>query len=256
MGTMTYNMNGEVALITGCAGGIGRAIALEFAAWGADLILGDVDQEGAEETARLVRAAGREAFFLRSDVTKSAEVEALVSEGVARFGRLNYAVNNAGVEGDLMVPVTDYAEATWNKVLAINLTGVFLCMKHELPHLVASRGAVVNIASVAGLSGGRMGSAYYASKHGVIGLTRAAAMEYAKQGVRVNAIAPGVVDTAMTERSLGQDEKAIARTKGTHPLGRFATAEEIARAAVWLCSPAASFITGHALPVDGGYLVP
>lgn len=256
MNTMSSNMIGEVALVTGCAGGIGRAIALEFAAQGVNLILGDIDQAGAEETAKMVRATGREAIFVRSDVTSSADVEALVSEGVARFGRLTYAVNNAGFEGDLMVPVTEYSEATWNKVLAINLTGVFLCMKHELPHLVSSRGAVVNIASVAGLSGGRMGSAYYASKHGVIGLTRAAAMEYAKQGVRVNAIAPGVVDTPMTQRGLGQDEKAIARTKATHPLGRFATPEEVARAAVWLCSPAASFITGHALPVDGGYLIP
>jgi NAD(P)-dependent dehydrogenase (short-subunit alcohol dehydrogenase family) len=253
---MTKSMNSEVALVTGCAAGIGRAIALEFAAQGAHLILGDIDPAGAEETARMVRATGREAFFLRADVTNAADVEALVSQGVARFGRLNYAVNNAAIEGDLQVPVAEYAQATWDKVLAVNLTGVFLCMKHELPHLVSSRGAVVNIASVAGLSGGRMGSAYYASKHGVIGLTRAAAMEYAKQGVRVNAIAPGVVETAMTERCLGQDEKAIARTKATHPLGRFATPEEVARAAVWLCSPAASFITGHALPVDGGYLVP
>ena len=253
---MSNSMNGEVALVTGCAAGIGRAIALEFAALGANLVLGDIEEAGAEETVRMVRATGREAVFVRTDVTQSGEVEALVSQGIEKFGRLNYAVNNAAIEGELMVPVTEYSEAMWNKVLAVNLTGVFLCMKHELPHLVRSRGAVVNIASVAGLSGGRMGSAYYASKHGVIGLTRAAAMEYAKQGVRVNAIAPGVVETAMTERSLGHDEKAIARTKGMHPLGRFATPEEVARAAVWLCSPAASFITGHALPVDGGYLIP
>jgi NAD(P)-dependent dehydrogenase (short-subunit alcohol dehydrogenase family) len=253
---MSNSMNGEVALVTGCAAGIGRAIALEFAGLGANLVLGDIEQAGAEETVHMVRATGREAVFVRTDVTSSSEVEALVSHGIDKFGHLNYAVNNAAIEGELMVPVTEYSEAMWNKVLAVNLTGVFLCMKHELPHLVRSRGAVVNIASVAGLSGGRMGSAYYASKHGVIGLTRAAAMEYAKQGVRVNAIAPGVVDTAMTERSLGGDEKAIARTQALHPLGRFATPEEVARAAVWLCSPAASFITGHALPVDGGYLIP
>ena len=253
---MTNALNEKIALVTGCAAGIGRALALEFAAHGASLVLGDIEPEGAEETARLVRAAGREAFFLRTDVTRSADVEALVSQGVAKFGRLDYAVNNAGIEGDLMIPVAAYPERTWDKVLAVNLTGVFLCMKHELPHLVKTKGAIVNIASVAGLSGGRMGSAYYASKHGVIGLTRAAAMEYSQQGVRVNAIAPGVVETAMTERSLGQDEKAMARVKAMHPLGRLATAEEVARAAVWLCSPAASFITGHALPVDGGFLVP
>jgi NAD(P)-dependent dehydrogenase (short-subunit alcohol dehydrogenase family) len=253
---MSNSMNGQVALVTGCGAGIGRATAMEFAGRGAHLILGDIDPAGAEETVRMVQATGREAFFLRTDVTQAAEVEALVTQGVARFGRLDYAVNNAGIEGDLMVPVTDYSEATWNKVLAVNLTGVFLCMKHELPHLVTSKGTIVNIASVAGMSGGRMGSAYYASKHGVIGLTRAAAMEYAKQGVRVNAVAPGVVETGMTERGLGTDERAIARTLKTHPLGRFATAEEVARAAVWLCSPAASFITGHALPVDGGYLIP
>jgi NAD(P)-dependent dehydrogenase (short-subunit alcohol dehydrogenase family) len=253
---VSNNMNGQVALVTGCSAGIGRAIALEFAAQGAHLILGDIEPAGGEETAHMVRATGREAVFVRTDVTRCADVEALVGAGVARFGQLNYAVNNAAIEGDIMVPVADYSQATWEKVLAVNLTGVFLCMKHELPHLVSSRGALVNIASVAGLSGGRMGSAYYASKHGVVGLTRAAAMEYARQGVRVNAIAPGVVDTAMTERSLGHDERAIARTEAMHPLGRFATPEEVARAAVWLCSPAASFITGHALPVDGGYLVP
>ncbi|TWO64903.1 SDR family oxidoreductase [Caenimonas sedimenti] len=253
---MTDSMNGKVALVTGCGAGIGRAIALEFAAQGARLILGDIDAAGAGETVRLVQAAGGDAFFVRADVTRSAEVEALVGQGVAHFGRLDYAVNNAGVEGDIMVPLAEYAESTWDRVLDINLKGVFLCMKHELPHLVASGGALVNIASVAGLSGGAMGSAYYASKHGVVGLTRAAAIEYARRGVRVNAIAPGIVETGMTERGLGQDERATARAKSMHPLGRFATPAEVARAAVWLCSTAASFITGHALPVDGGYLVP
>lgn len=253
---MVNDMHGKVALVTGCGAGIGRAIALEFAAHGVNVILGDVDPAGAEDTARLVRAAGSDAFFVPTDVTRTSEVETLVTQGVAQFGHLDFAVNNAGIEGDIMVPLADYAESTWDRVLAVNLKGVFLCMKHELPHLVRSRGALVNIASVAGLSGGAMGSAYYASKHGVVGLTRAAAMEYARQGVRVNAIAPGVVETAMAERSLGQDERAAARVKAMHPLGRFATPAEVARAAVWLCSPAASFITGHTLPVDGGYLVP
>jgi NAD(P)-dependent dehydrogenase (short-subunit alcohol dehydrogenase family) len=253
---MPTHMNGQVALVTGCAAGIGRAIAMEFASHGARLVLGDIEAAGGEETAQLVRAAGCEAIFMRADVTRSADVAALVAEGVSRFGALDYAVNNAGIEGALMVPVADYPEATWDKVLSVNLTGVFLCMKHELPHLVKSGGSLVNIASVAGLSGGIMGSAYFASKHGVVGLTRAAALEYAQKGVRVNAIAPGIVDTPMTQRSIGHDERAMARAKGMHPLGRLATAEEVARAAVWLCSPAASFITGHTLPVDGGYLVP
>ena len=253
---MADDMHGKVALVTGCGAGIGRAIALEFAAHGARLILADIDPAGAGETARLVREAGSESFFLRTDVTRADEVEALVTQGAAHFGALDFAVNNAGIEGDIMVPLADYAEATWDRVVAVNLKGVFLCMKHELPHLVRSGGALVNIASVAGLSGGLMGSAYFASKHGVVGLTRAAAMEYAKQGIRVNAIAPGIVDTGMTERGLGQDERATARAKSMHPLGRFATPAEVARAAVWLCSPAASFITGHTLPVDGGYLVP
>lgn len=253
---MTKDMNGEVALVTGCGSGIGRAIALEFAAHGAHLILGDIDEAGVEETARLVRATGREAFVLRTDVTRSSDVQALVTQGVQRFGRLSFAINNAGIEGDVMVPLADYAEETWNKVVAVNLSGVFLCMKHQLPHLVQSRGAVVNIASVAGLAGGPMGAAYHASKHGVVGLTRAAAIEYARQGVRVNAIAPGVIQTAMTERSLPQDPRAAKRIRAQHPLGHFGTPEDVARAALWLCTPGAAFTTGHTLPVDGGYLVP
>jgi len=248
--------NGEVALVTGGSSGIGRATALAFANEGARVVVASRRSEESAETVRLIQAAGGDAFFVKTDVSKAGEVEAMVAQAIQRYGALNFAFNNAGIEGDAFVPVARYSEAMWDDVIAINLKGVFLSMKYELPHIVASKGAIVNMASVAGLTGGRMGAAYYASKHGVVGLTKAAAMEYAHKGVRVNAIAPGVIHTPMAERGFMHDPAIVATVTAMHPLGRIGTPEEVAAAVLWLCSPAASFVTGHTLPVDGGFVVP
>ena len=246
----------QVAMVTGAGAGIGRAEAMAFAAQGARVVVADRRLDWATETAHLVQQAGAQALAVQADVTLASDVEAMVAQAVEHFGGLDFAVNNAGIEGAVFVPLADYAESVWDDVIGVNLKGVFLCMKYQLPHLVASRGAIVNTASVAGLSGGRMGSAYYASKHGVVGLTRAAAMEYADKGVRVNAVAPGVIHTDMAERAFVQTNVPAARIDAMHPLGRMGTAQEVANAIVWLCSANASFITGHTLPVDGGFLVP
>ena len=246
--------NGEVALVTGGSSGIGRAAALAFAAQGARVVVASRRSEESAETVRLIQAAGGDAVFVKADVRKAAEVEELVRRAVERYGALNFAFNNAGIEGDAFVPIAKYSEATWDEVIDINLKGVFLSMKYELPHIVESKGAIVNMASVAGLVGGRLGAAYYASKHGVVGLTKAAALEYADKGVRINAVAPAVIHTPMAERAFFHDPTLTARVTGLHPLGRVGAPEEVANAVVWLCSKGASFTTGHTLPVDGGFL--
>jgi NAD(P)-dependent dehydrogenase (short-subunit alcohol dehydrogenase family) len=248
--------DGEVALITGGSSGIGRATALAFAAAGARVVVASRRKEASAETVAQIVAAGGDAVSVGTDVTKSDEVEALVAQVIRTYGALNFAFNNAGIEGDAFVPLANYSEATWDEVIDTNLKGVFLSMKYELPHIVAAKGAIVNMASVAGLVGGRVGSAYYASKHGVVGLTKAAALEYADQGVRINAVAPAVIRTPMTERLFFHDPALTARVTGLHPLGRVGAPEEVANAVVWLCSKGASFTTGHTLPVDGGFLVP
>lgn len=248
--------NGEVALVTGGSSGIGRATALAFAAQGARVVVASRRSEESGETVRLILAAGGDAMFVKTDVARSADVEALVAQTIQRYGALNYAFNNAGIDGEAFVPLADYSEAMWDKVIDINLKGIFLSMKYELPHIVASKGAIVNMSSVAGLGGGRLGAAYYASKHGIVGMTKAAAIEYADKGVRINAVAPGVILTPMIERAFGDDAAMTARAIAKHPLGRIGTPEEVASAVIWLCSKGASFTTGHTLPIDGGFLVP
>ena len=248
--------NGEVALVTGGSTGIGRATALAFATQGARVVVASRRSLESAETVRLIQVAGGEAMFFKTDVTKTTEVEELVAQAVQHYGSLNFAVNNAGIEGAAFVPVAKYSEAMWDEVIAINLKGVFLCMKYEIPYIVKSKGAIVNMASVAGLSGSRLGAAYVASKHGVVGLPKAAALEYADKGVRINAVAPAVIHTEMAERAFFHDAALTAIVTSLHPLGRVGTAEEVANAVVWLCSKGASFITGHTLPVDGGFLVP
>jgi NAD(P)-dependent dehydrogenase (short-subunit alcohol dehydrogenase family) len=248
--------NGEVALVTGGSSGIGRATALAFASEGARVVVSSRRSEESAETVRLIQAAGGDAFFVKTDVSKAAEVEAMVAQAIQRYGALSFAFNNAGIEGDAFVSLAKYSEAMWDDVIAINLKGVFLSMKYELPHIVASKGAIVNMASVAGLVGGRLGSAYYASKHGVVGLTKAAAIEYAHKGVRINAVAPGVIRTPMANRAGLTNPEAEERVLGMHPLGRVGAPEEVANAVVWLCSKGASFTTGHTLTVDGGFVVP
>lgn len=252
---MDSKFNGDVALVTGGSSGIGRATALAFARDGAKVVVASRRTDQSEETVRLIEAAGGEALFVRTDMKEPAEIAALVARTVQHFGKLNYAFNNAGIEGDPFVPLADLSEATWHDVIAVNLTGVFLCMKHEIPHILKSKGAIVNMASVAGLTGGRVGTAYFASKHGVVGLTRAAAIEYAAQDIRINAVAPAVIRTDMTQRAFFHDEALGAQVTAMHPMGRVGKPEEVAEAVLFLCSRASSFTTGHVLPIDGGRLV-
>ncbi len=245
-------VTGKVAIVTGGGSGIGRASALAFAREGAKVVVADVVVEGGEETVRLIQHNGGAAIFVKTNVSKAAEVEALVARAVLTYGRLDCAHNNAGIEGPGATTV-DYAEESWERVLAINLTGVWLCMKYEIPQMLKQgSGAIVNTASTAGLVGYPRGSAYVASKHGVVGLTKTAALEYAKSGIRVNAVCPGAIDTPMMGRITDHRPQRAARMAAAEPVGRMGQPAEIAEAVVWLCSEAASFVTGHAMAVDGG----
>ncbi len=245
-------LEGKVSLITGGSSGIGRAAVFAFAREGAVVTIADVDAAGAEETRRLAREAGGDVAFVRADVTRAADVERMVGEVVARHGRLECAFNNAGVLGD-HGPTAACAEENWDRVLAVNLKGVWLCMKYEILQMLKQPGgAIVNTSSAAGLTGWGYRPAYAASKHGVTGLTRAAALEYAPVNIRVNAVCPGIIQTPMMEASAGGDAEVVARRHALHPMGRMGRPEEVAAAVVWLCSDAASFVTGHALAVDGG----
>lgn len=244
----------KVALVTGAGSGIGRATALVFAREGAKVVVSDIVAEGGQETVRLIQDRGGAAVFVKADVSKGAEVEALIQHVVATYGRLDCAHNNAGIEGKA-ARIVDDTDENWDRIIAINLTGVRLCMKYEIQQMLTQRsGAIVNTASGAGLVGIRGSSAYVASKHGVIGLTKTAALECAKAGIRVNAVCPGVIQTPMVERITQAAPRSAEALAAAHPMGRTGRPEEIAEAVVWLCSEAASFVTGHALSVDGGYV--
>jgi len=248
---------GKVAIVTGAAAGIGRATALAFAQAGANVLVADVNTAGGEETVRLIREAGGTAEFIQVDVTKDEQVAAMVKRAVDLWGGLDYAFNNAGIEGAL-APTHEYPEEAWQRVIDINLTGVWRCMRHEIPEMLKrGGGAIVNCASILGLVGFANAPAYTAAKHGVVGLTKAAAQEYAELGLRVNAICPGFIETPMVmERGvqLGKDKAAYAQVASLHPMNRLGKPEEIANAVLWLCSPEASFVTGYPLAVDGGYV--
>ena len=251
---MPGTLDGKVALVTGGASGIGRAAALAMARQGAILAIADMNEDGGQQTVHMITETGGDATFLRVDVTSAAQVEAMISSTVDAYGRLDCAFNNAGIEGTTMVSTVDYQEADWNRVLSINLTGVWLCMKYEIAQMLKQGGgAIVNTASVAGLVGSRgAGSAYAASKHGVVGLTKTAALEYARQGVRVNCVCPGVIRTPMMDRMLTRTPALEQQYIASEPIGRLGLPEEVAEAVVWLCSEAASFVTGHTMTVDGG----
>lgn len=238
--------------MTGAGSGIGRATALVFAREGAKVVVSDIVVEGGQETVQQIEAAGGEAIFVKADVSQAADVETLVAKTVETYGRLDCAFNNAGIEGSVK-PTIDCTEEEFDRTIAVNLTGVWLCMKYEIQQMLSQGGGtIVNTASAAGLVGFPGLPDYVASKHGVVGLTKTAALEYAKSGIRVNAVCPGVIQTPMVERgaqlSPGFDELAVSM----EPVGRFGQPAEIGEAVVWLCSDAASFVTGIPMQVDGG----
>ena len=255
---MTRRFDGTVALITGASSGIGRTVAVAFAREGAKVVVTGRRAALLDETLAEVKAAGGEGVAVAGDVSSSADVQRMVAACVQTYGRLDCACNNAGIEGGkAFVPTADYDEAIWDEVLAINLTGVFLSMKYEIRQMLTQGGgAIVNMSSVAGLIGTRIGIGYGASKHGVVGATRAAAMEYAAQGIRVNAVCPGVVRTEMTERAFFHDDELGKMMTSRHPIGRLVTVDEVANAVLWLCSKESTATTGIAFPVDGGLTVP
>lgn len=249
---MMKQLEGKVALVTGAASGIGRAAACAFAREGAKVVLADIAAEGGEETLHMIKAAGGEATFVPTDVAQAAEVAALISTAVEIYGRLDCAFNNAGIEG-AQATTADCTEENWDRVISINLKGVWLGMKYEISEMLKQgSGAIVNMASVAGVVGFQGIPAYVASKHGIVGLTKTAALEYATAGIRINAVCPGVIHTPMVERFIRGAPEAEAQFTAMEPVGRMGEPEEIAEAVVWLCSDAASFVTGHPMVVDGG----
>ena len=253
---MANQFESKVALVTGGNSGIGRAVALAFAKAGAKVVVAARRVPEGEATVAMINDLGGEAHFVKTDVSDINAVKAMIAACIAKYGGLDYAINNAGIEGTPLTQTAEYEEKVWDKVIDINLKGVWLCMKYEIPELLKrGQGAIVNMSSLAGLRGGPFGVAYYASKHGVIGITKAAAHEYAAQGLRINAVCPAVIETPMVDRAFSNNEELTAQFKAMHPLGRFGQPEDVASATLWLCSEGASFITGHSLPVDGGRLI-
>jgi NAD(P)-dependent dehydrogenase (short-subunit alcohol dehydrogenase family) len=251
---MRTELRGKVAVVTGGTSGIGRETAVLFAKAGAKVVVaGRRDREG-KETIDLVRTAGGDGLFVKTDVSRAAEVEALVRKTVEKFGRLDIAFNNAGIEGN-WIPIAEQPEEDWDQTMAINLKGMWLSLKYEIQQMLkqGGGGAIVNMASVAGLIGSAGAATYIASKHGVMGLTKAAALETAKDGIRINVVCPAVIDTPMGERLFGAPE-AKKFALGLHPLGRIGTPTEVAEAVLWMCSVKSAFMTGQSLVLDGGML--
>ncbi len=246
-------LKGKVALVTGAASGIGRAVALVWAREGARVVLSDLDEDQGQETAALVRELGAEALFLRADASSAKDHEELVALTLRNFGRLDAACNNAGI-GGVSAPTADYPLDAWNAVLAVNLSGVFYGCKYQIAAMLQTGGgSIINMASILGAAGFANSAAYTAAKHGVLGLTKAAALEYSAKGVRVNAVGPGFIHTPMIS-GLEQDPATHAALVAAHPIGRLGQPEEIAELVAWLASDRASFVTGSYYPVDGGYL--
>jgi NAD(P)-dependent dehydrogenase (short-subunit alcohol dehydrogenase family) len=247
---------GKVAFVTGAANGIGRATALAFAREGASVVAADVSEQANQETANLIQEQAGQALAVRCDVSRTEDVKAALDKTVEAFGRLDFAFNNAGIEPRKPAPTAEYDEEEWNRIIDINLRGVFVCMKHEIPLILKQGGgAIVNTSSGAGIIGIKGSPAYTASKHGLIGLTKAAALDYAAQNIRINAVCPGYIDTPMMGRFTGGTPEGRAKVIAEEPAGRLGRPEEIAAAVIWLCSDAAAFVIGHAMVIDGGQTV-
>jgi NAD(P)-dependent dehydrogenase (short-subunit alcohol dehydrogenase family) len=243
---------GRVAFVTGAANGIGRAAALAFASKGASVVAADLAEQANQETARMIEKAGGRALAVKCDVSRDNDVSAVLEKAVATFGRLDFAFNNAGVEQPI-TPAADITQEEWNRIVDINLRGVFLCMKHEIPLMLKQGGgAIVNTSSGAGVKGIAGQAAYCAAKVGIVGLSKAAALDYAKSNIRVNAVCPGIINTPMMDRFSGGTAEGRERVIAQEPIGRMGKPEEIAAAVVWLCSDAAAFVIGHAMVIDGG----
>lgn len=251
-GNKMNSVKDKVALVTGGSSGIGRAAALLFAREGAKVVVADIQASGGEETVGMIKEAGGDAIFVKTDVSKGSDVKALINKTVEHYGSLDCAFNNAGVD-NRPAPIVDQEEEQWDRVININLKGVWLCMKYEVAQMLKQGGGtIVNTASVAGLVGFRNMTPYTASKFGVVGLSKTVALEYAQANIRVNAVCPGVIHTPMVEHAVGSNPQALARVAAMGPVGRMGQPEEVAEAVVWLSSDAASFVTGHAMAVDGG----
>ena len=246
--------SGKVALVTGASGGIGRAAAMRFARGGASVVCADIAEEGGHETAAMIAEMGGTASFVVADVSVESDVEAIVDIALAEYGGLDIAVNNAGIVL-FDKKIDEHTEADYDRVMAVNCTGVFLCMKYEIPAMLeGGGGCIVNTASQAGLVGNAGLSVYSASKHAVVGMTKTAALEYARKGVRVNCVAPGIIDTDINQPYWDRHPDLYEQWKTKPPMGRFGTADEVAEAIAWLCSDDAAFVHGHALSVDAGML--
>ena len=247
-------LSGKVALVTGGTSGIGKASAIALAQAGANVVVAGRRQAEGEETIRQIQAIGGDGFFVATHVSKEADVQALIEKTMARYGRLDIAFNNAGVDQET-TPLPEQTEATYDRIMDINVKGVWLSLKHEIPAMLKNGGgAIVNTSSGLGLVGAAGVPIYVASKHAVEGLTKSVALEYAKQGIRVNAVSPGLIQTEMLDRTVQTNTELIEYFKTTLPMGRIGTPEEVVNAVLWLCSDASSFVTGHSLTVDGGYI--
>lgn len=249
-----YDFSNQVAFITGASTGIGRTTALAFGASNAQVVVVDVNVDAGAQTAHMIQKTGGRAHFIACDVSRDFEVKKAIEETVARFGSLDFAFNNAGMEGQQAF-TPECTEENWDRVISVNLKGVWLCMKYQIQLMLKQgHGSIVNCSSIAGLVGFPGMPAYVASKHGVLGLTKTAALEYAKSNIRVNAICPGVIQTAMIDRLAHGEAQAGKQLVEGEPMGRLGQPEEVAQAALWLCSDSSSFVTGHSMAVDGGWV--
>jgi NAD(P)-dependent dehydrogenase (short-subunit alcohol dehydrogenase family) len=252
---MNRRFDSKVVLVTGGTSGLGQDAALAFAREGARVVISGRRRELGEQTVAMIKKAGGEAHFVQADVSRPAEAEAMVRACIETYGGLDYAFNNAGIEGGAMMHIADVEPSAWDRVIGTNLTGVFLSMKYEIRAMLKRGGAIVNNSAVAGYKSSKVvGAAYVASKHGVNGLTKTGALEYADKNIRVNAVCPAMIRTPMSEQTLLKDKALEQRAISLHPIGRIGRPEEVTALVLWLCSDEASFVTGAAIPVDGGFL--